>query len=53
VPGAARTARCRQERESIDQDLITALTQATNWRRNGDIIELTGATTLRFRLMTN
>jgi len=53
VPGAARPAQCTPERESIDQDLITALTQATNWRRNGDIIELTGATTLRFRLMTN
>jgi META domain len=53
VPGAAQPAQCTPERESIDQDLITALTQATNWRRNGDIIELTGATTLRFRLMTN
>jgi hypothetical protein len=53
VPGATQPAQCTPERESIDGDLITALTQATNWRRNGDIVELTGSTTLRFRLMTN
>jgi hypothetical protein len=53
VPGITQPAQCTPERESVDQDLITALTQATNWRRNGDIVELSGATTLRFRLMTN
>lgn len=53
VPGASKPTECTPERESIDQDLITALSQATNWRRNGDLIELSGATTLRFRLMTN
>src|SRR5580704_18167055 len=47
VPGATQLAQCTTERESIDGDLITALTQATNWRRNGDIVELTGSTTLR------
>jgi len=25
----------------------------TKWRRQGEVIELTGPTTLRFRLMTN
>jgi hypothetical protein len=29
------------------------LAHMTNWRRRGDVIELSGATTLRFRLMTN
>jgi len=53
VPGVTQPAQCTPERESVDQDLIAALTQATNWRRNGDIIEFTGSTTLRFRLMTN
>jgi hypothetical protein len=53
VPGATQPVQCTPERESIDQDLIAALTQATNWRRNGDVIELSGAATLRFRLMTN
>lgn len=53
VPGAAKPAQCTPERESLDQDLITALGAATGWRRNGDLIELSGATTLRFRLITN
>ena len=41
------------ERQSGDEDLLAALAQVTNWRRSGDVIELQGATTLRFRLMTN
>jgi hypothetical protein len=53
VPGASKQTECTPERETIDQDLITALSQATGWRRNGDLIELSGATKLRFRLMTN
>jgi hypothetical protein len=32
---------------------LAALAQMTNWRRRGDVIELRGATTLRFRLLTN
>jgi hypothetical protein len=46
-------AQCTPERETIDQDLVTSLSQVTGWRRNGDLIELSGATALRFRLMTN
>ena len=53
VPGATQPAQCTPERETVDQDLITALSQATGWRRNGDLVELSGVTTLRFRLMTN
>jgi heat shock protein HslJ len=53
VPGASAPAQCTPERESLDQDLITALAGATSWRRNGDLIELSGSATLRFRLMTN
>ena len=32
---------------------LAALAQVTNWRRNGEVVEFIGATTLRFRLMTN
>jgi hypothetical protein len=53
VPGQSAPAECTPERQTGDDSLLTALTQATNWRRNGDVIELSGATTLRFRLMTN
>jgi heat shock protein HslJ len=53
VPAATTPAQCSPERATGDQDLLNALSQVTNWRRNGDLIELTGPTTLRFRLMTN
>ncbi len=53
VPEPAAPAQCTPERQSNDDSLLAALGQVTNWRRSGEIIELTGATTLRFRLMTN
>jgi heat shock protein HslJ len=53
VPGAAAPAQCDPDREARDADLLTALTQVTGWRRSGQVIELTGATPLRFHLMTN
>jgi hypothetical protein len=53
VAGAVQPAQCAPERQSGDENLLAALGQVTNWRRRGDIIELRGATTLRFRLMTN
>jgi hypothetical protein len=46
-------AQCTPERQTGDQDLLTALSQVTSWRRDGEVIELTGPTTLRFRAMTN
>jgi len=53
VPGAAQPAQCDPDRQARDVDLLTALTQVTGWRRSGGVIELTGATPLRFHLMTN
>jgi heat shock protein HslJ len=53
VPESANPVQCTPERQSSDETLLAALAQVTNWRRSGDLIELTGATTLRFRLMTN
>ncbi|MGD0023451.1 MAG: META domain-containing protein [Xanthobacteraceae bacterium] len=53
VPGQIEAAQCTAERLSSDQDLLAALSQVTGWRRHGDVIEFLGATTLRFRLMTN
>jgi hypothetical protein len=46
-------AQCTPERQSGDQDLLAALTQVTGWRRDGDLVEFSGPTTLRFRLLTN
>ena len=54
VPGDLQTnAQCEPERQARDATLLTELAQVTNWRRNGEVIELLGATPLRFRLMTN
>lgn len=53
VAGEAPPAQCAPERQSCDENLLAVLAQATNWRRRGDVIELLGATTLRFRLMSN
>jgi len=54
VPGDLQTnAQCEPERQACDATLLTELAQVTNWRRNGEVIELLGATPLRFRLMTN
>ncbi len=53
APGDVRNAQCEPDRQSRDAELLTALGQVTYWRRNGDLVELLGATPLRFRLMTN
>jgi META domain len=53
VPGDAPAAPCDPDRQARDADLLATLTQVTGWRRSGEVIELTGATPLRFRLMTN
>ena len=53
TPTAAQPGQCAPERKTIDENLLAALVQVTSWRRHGDVIELIGATTLRFRLMTN
>lgn len=53
VPGAASAGQCQPERAQRDEQLLAALSQVTSWRRNGDVVELIGATKLRFRLLTN
>jgi META domain len=53
VAEPAEPAQCTPERQSGDDTLLAALSQVTNWRRDGDVIELIGPTTLRFRAMTN
>jgi hypothetical protein len=53
VPGDLQSAQCDAERQSRDANLLAALAQVTNWRRNGELVELIGVTPLRFRMMTN
>ena len=53
IAGPPALAQCAPERHAGDENLLAALAQVTNWRRRGDVVELVGATTLRFRLITN
>ncbi|MFY9838694.1 MAG: META domain-containing protein [Xanthobacteraceae bacterium] len=54
VPGDLQaSAQCEPDRQARDATLLAELAQVTNWRRSGEVVELLGATPLRFRLMTN
>jgi META domain len=53
VLGPVQPAQCAPDRQAGDENLLAALVQVTNWRRNGDVTELRGATMLHFRLLTN
>jgi heat shock protein HslJ len=44
---------CSPERAQADEAMIAALAQVTGWSQRGDVVILTGATPLRFRLATN
>lgn len=53
TPTKGLPAQCTPEQISQDAALLAALAQVTGWRRTGDVIDFLGATSLRFRLMTN
>jgi heat shock protein HslJ len=53
VPGAMEDRNCPPDRAQADDDLLAALGDVGTWRRQGDLITLTGSKTLRFRLNTN
>jgi META domain len=44
---------CEPDQQASDAEILSALRATTNWRRAGEVIELSGPATLRFRLMTN
>jgi heat shock protein HslJ len=53
ITGPLTGQQCPADRMRADQDLLAALAQATNWRREGDALVLAGGKTIRFRLQTN
>jgi heat shock protein HslJ len=53
ITGDVTTRECPADRAKGDEDIVNALNQVTNWRRQGDTLTLIGPTTLRFRLTTN
>lgn len=53
MPGAMTDQACTPTAAQADDALVNALAQATNWKRQGDMVTFTGPTTLRFRINTN
>ncbi len=53
IPGAIADRGCPPAKVEADDALLSALTNATNWSRQGDFITFSGAQPLRFRLNTN
>ena len=53
VPGPIEDRGCPPAKAQADDDLVAALSEASNWKRQGDAIAFIGARTLRFQLNTN
>src|SRR6187402_1119338 len=53
VAGAMENRSCPPDRAQADDELISALTDAGTWKRQGDLVLFVGAKTLRFRINTN
>ena len=51
--GARTEKQCEPDRMQADADLIAALQQVGNWRRDGDLLVLQGECSLRFHLSGN
>jgi hypothetical protein len=53
VAGRLEDRACAPARAQADDDLVSALSEAATWKRQGDFISFVGAKPLRFRLNTN
>jgi len=53
IIGAMADEPCTPERTLADEDMIAALAGVTNWAIRGDVVTLTGAKPLRFRLASH
>ena len=53
VPGQLQDRDCPQARALADDDLVSALSEATTWRRRGDQVSFVGTRPLRFHINTN
>ena len=53
LTGPATDRQCSPEQQRGDEELLAALSQVANWRRDGSMLLLVGPRTLRFRIPTN
>src|ERR1700733_9239097 len=53
VPGQLQDRDCPAVRAQADDDLVSALSEATTWRRRGNQVSFAGTKPLRFHINTN
>jgi hypothetical protein len=53
VPGPVEDRACPVARAEADDELIAALSEASTWKRQDDLVSFIGAKPLRFRINTN
>ena len=53
VAGPIEDRACPANKAQLDDDLVAALSEASTWKRQDDLVVFAGAKTLRFRLNTN
>lgn len=53
VAGPLQDRACPPTPAQADDELVAALSEATTWKRQGDLVSFIGPRTLRFRLLTN
>jgi len=53
ILGASTEKQCDPDRMQADEDLMGALQQVANWRRQDDLLILQGERSLRFHLSSN
>lgn len=51
--GAMKDEPCTAERQQADEDMLAALAGVTGWSARGDVVTLSGAAVLRFRVASN
>lgn len=53
VAGPMQDRSCPPDKAQADDELVAALSEAANWKRQGDLVSFIGARTLRFRINGN
>ena len=53
VAGPLEDRGCPPARAQADDELVSALSEAATWKRQGDFVTFIGAKTLRYRINTN
>jgi heat shock protein HslJ len=53
MPGPMQDRGCTPDRAAADDEVVAALSEAANWKRQGDMVSFLGTKSVRFRINTN